>query len=208
MLTSIQSFLLSQIALSSLPLGLFIILTITVVVFALIAALLIGVLGAAVFIVICVGIGLIILLPTLFVTTFAAAFIWLWGVGAYFIIKWFNQKEVPGIHKPLDEGMNGMGLDALTGSGKPPGDPHAANGTSEKAANGEPKEGPGAKKASQRKIPGVDEVGKATGIDISDPKKAADVGRVLGKTQDVGKTKEMIDGAAGGAKGVVPGGLL
>ena len=182
--------------------------TITVVVFALIAALLIGVLGAAVFIVICVGIGLIILLPTLFVTTFAAAFIWLWGVGAYFIIKWFNQKEVPGIHKPLDEGINGMGLDALTGSGKPPGDPHAANGTSEKAANGEPKGGPGAKKASQRKIPGVDEVGKATGIDISDPKKAADVGRVLGKTQDVGKAKEMIDGAAGGAKGVVPGGLL
>ena len=203
-----QSFLLSQIALSSLPLGLFLIMSITVVVFALIAALLIGVLGAAVFIVICVGIGLIILLPTLFVTTFAAAFIWLWGVGAYFIIKWFNQKEVPGIHKPLDEGMNGMSLDALTGCGKPPGDPHAANETQEKPANGGPKEGHGAKKASQRKPPGVDEVGKATGIDISDPKKAADVGKVLGKTHDVGKAKEMIDGAAGGAKGVVPGGLL
>ena len=101
-----------------------------------------------------------------------------------------------------------MGLDALTGSGKPPGDPHAANGTSEKSENGGPKEGHGAKKTPQRKIPGVDEVGKATGIDISDPKKAADVGKVLGKTQDVGKAKEMIDGAAGGAKGVVPGGVL
>lgn len=206
-----QSFILSQVALSSLPLGLFIILTITVVVFALIAALLIGVLGAVIFIVVCVGIGLIILLPTLFVTTFAAAFIWLWGVGAYFIVKWFNQKEIPGIHKPFEEGMNGMGLDALTGGGKPPGDPHAANGASGKEANGKPKEGQanGApKKTPQRKIPGVDEVGKATGIDISDPKKAADVGKVLGKTQDVGKAKDMIGGAAGGVRGSVPGGLL
>ncbi|KAG7005211.1 hypothetical protein G7Y79_00021g050780 [Physcia stellaris] len=200
------SFILSQVALSSLPLGLFIILTITVIVFALIAALLIGVLGAVIFIVVCVGIGLIILLPTLFVTTFAAAFIWLWGVGAYFIVKWFNQKEIPGIHKPFEEGMNGMGLDALTGSGKPPGDP------SGKEANGKPKGGQanGAppKKNPPRKIPGVDEVGKATGIDISDPKKAADVGKVLGKTQDVGKAKDLIGGAAGGVKGSVPGGLL
>ena len=144
-------------------------------------------------------------------TTFAAAFIWLWGVGAYFIVKWFNQKEIPGIHKPFEEGMNGMGLDALTGSGKPPGDPHAADGGSGKEANGKPKGGQanGApKKNPPRKIPGVDEVGKATGIDISDPKKAADVGKVLGKTQDVGKAKDMIGGAAGGVKGSVPGGLL
>ena len=107
--------------------------------------------------------------------------------------------------------MQGMGLDALTGSGKPPGDPHGANGTSEKTANGGPKEGQAnsrSKKGQQKKIPGVDEVGKATGIDISDPKKAADVGKVLGKTQDVGKAKEMIGGAAGGVKGSVPGGLL
>lgn len=107
--------------------------------------------------------------------------------------------------------MNGMGLDALTGSGKPPGDPHAADGTSGKEANGKPKGGQanGApKKTPPRKIPGVDEVGKATGIEISDPKKAADVGKVLGKTQDVGKAKDMIGGAAGGVKGSVPGGLL
>ena len=179
--------------------------------FALIAAILIGVVGAALFIVVCVGIGLIILLPTLFVTTFAAAFIWLWGVGAYFIVKWFNKKEIPGIHKPFEEGMQGMGLDALNGTGKPPGDPHAAEETSEKTANGGPKESRangGPKKGQQKKIPGVDEVGKATGIDISDPKKAADVGKVLGKTQDVGKAKDMLGGAAGGVKGSVPGGLL
>lgn len=101
-----------------------------------------------------------------------------------------------------------MSLDALTGSGKPPGDPHAADGTPEKATNGGAKDGHGAKKAPPRKLPGVEEVGKATGIDISDPKKAADVGKVLGKTQDVGKAKEMIGGAAGGVKGSVPGGLL
>ena len=107
--------------------------------------------------------------------------------------------------------MQGMGLDALNGTGKPPGDPHAADGTSEKTANGGPKESRangGPKKGQQKKIPGVDEVGKATGIDISDPKKAADVGKVLGKTQDVGKAKDMLSGAAGGVKGSVPGGLL
>ena len=160
---------------------------------------------------VCVGIGLIILLPTLFVTTFAAAFIWLWGIGAYFIVKWFNQKEVPGIHKPFDEGVQGVGLDALTGSGKPPGDPHAANGTSEKQENGGAKEGHAnnaPKKTPPRKVPGVEEVGKATGIDISDPKKAADVCKVLGKTHDVGKAKDMIGSAGGGIKGAVPGGLL
>lgn len=42
----------------------------------------------------------------LFVTTFAAAFIWLWGVGGYYILKWFNKKEIPGINAPLPEGMS------------------------------------------------------------------------------------------------------
>ena len=107
--------------------------------------------------------------------------------------------------------MQGMGLDAITGSGKPPGDPHAVNGAAEKQENDSADKGQanGApKKTAQKKLPGVDEVSKATGIDISDPKKAADVGKVLGKTQDVGKAKELIGGAGGGVKGAVPGGLL
>lgn len=195
------------------PLGLFLILTITIFIFALLAALIIGVLGAVLFSVVCVGIGLIILLPTLFVTTFAAAFIWLWGIGAYYILKWFNKKEVPGIHKPFPEGMQGQGLDALQGKGAAPGDPHGqkekpkqqqqANGV-----NGHPKH------AEKKKYPGIEEVQKATGVDLSDPKKAADFGAVAGKTGDLNKAKEQVmgakdqvTGAVGGVKGAA-GGVL
>ena len=177
-------------------------------------------LGAVVFTVVCVGIALIILLPTLFVTTFAAAFIWLWGVGAYFIVKWFNKKEIPGVHKPLGEGMEGMGLEALSGKGAP-GDPNAADGAPK---DGAPKEGErkqpnghkangahkanGTPKAGEKKMPGVDEVQKATGVDLSDPKKAAEFGKVMGRTGDVNKAKDAVGGVAGGVKGAasnVPG---
>lgn len=209
----LASFLLSQVALSSVPLGLFLILTITVFIFALLAAVIIGVLGAVLFSVVCVGIGLIILLPTLFVTTFAAAFIWLWGVGAYYIVKWFNKKEVPGIHKPFPEGMKGAeGLDALQGKGAAPGDPHGAQEEKPKqqpnGVNGAPKQ------AEKKKYPGIEEVQKATGVDLSDPKKAADFGAVAGKTNDLNKAKEQVTGAkdqvtgaVGGVKGAA-GGVL
>ncbi len=213
-----QSFILSQVSLSSLPIGLFLILTITVFIFALVAALILAVLGAVVFTVVCVGIALIILLPTLFVTTFAAAFIWLWGVGAYFIVKWFNKKEIPGIHKPLGEGMQGMGLDALEGKGAAPGVPNATDDGVKKDADRteeEKKHQPNGHKANgapklgeKKKVPGVDEVQKATGVDLSDPKKAADFGKVMGKTGDVNKAKDAVGGVAGGVKGVtgkVPG---
>lgn len=111
-----------------------------------------------------------------------------------------------------------MGLDALEGKGAPPGDPNAADDGIERdddgkegkkkhqpnghKANGTPK--PGEKK----KVPGVDEVQKATGVDLSDPKKAADFGKVMGKTGDVNKAKDVVGGAAGGVKGLtgkVPG---
>lgn len=111
----LASFLLSQIALSGLPIFLFIILTITVVIFALLAGLLVGLLGAILFILIAVGFALAFLLPTLFFTTFAAVAVWLWGMGAYYILKWFNGKEVPGIHTPMaDELKKATGLDNLT----------------------------------------------------------------------------------------------
>ncbi|KAL8816885.1 MAG: hypothetical protein Q9191_008250 [Dirinaria sp. TL-2023a] len=206
----LASFLLSQVALSSVPLGLFLILTITVFIFALLAAVIIGVLGAVLFSVVCVGIGLIILLPTLFVTTFAAAFIWLWGVGAYYIVKWFNKKEVPGIHKPFPEGMQGEGLDALQGKGAAPGDPHGAQKEKPKqqpnGVNGTPKQPKQAEK--KNKYPGIEEVQKATGVDLSDPKKAADFGAVAGKTGDLNKAKEQVMGAKDqvtGAKDQVTG---
>lgn len=199
--------------------------TITVVVFSIIAALILALLAAVIFSVVCVGFALIILFPTLFITTAAASFIWLWGVGGYYILKWFNKKEIPGIHKPMGEGMGGdLGLDALTGDKAPPPpsekpNGHAANGS----ANGHPKEGGQAKQGSPSKQGGqakqgkkegglgklpagdkLDGVGKSTGIDIKNPKEAADVGKVAGKASNAGG---QATNAIGGAKGAVGGTL-
>lgn len=117
----LASFLLSQIALSGMPLALFALMTLTVFIFALLAGILVGVLGALLFIVAAVGFALIILLPVLFFTTGAAVFIWLWGMGAYFIVKWFNQKEIPGVHTDLAGGLSkASGLGDLPGIGGNP----------------------------------------------------------------------------------------
>lgn len=118
----LASFLLANIALSGIPLGLFFVMTLSVAVFALVAGLLVGVIGAALFIVFAAGTALIVLLPVLFFTTTAASFVWLWGVGTYYIVKWFNKEEVPGVHKPMAEGLadqTGLkdSLPALNGEG-------------------------------------------------------------------------------------------
>ncbi|MCJ1423760.1 hypothetical protein MMC29_001644 [Sticta canariensis] len=221
----LASFIFSQIALSGIPLGLFVVMTITVIIFSLLGALLVGLLGALVFIVVAIGFALIILLPTLFVTTFAAAFIWLWGVGGYYLLKWFSGKEIPGIHTPFKDGS---GLEAITGNGGPEGEEKAANGGPKEdrvetsSPNGTPKQSEGGKKKPTEKNGPVDEVtgkidgvtekvdgvtdkvpgggkvgdaGKAAGVDVSDPKKAADVGKVAGKFGDL---KKAVDTGGGG----------
>lgn len=178
--------------------GLFIIMTITVVIFSIVAALILALLAAVVFSVVCVGFALIILFPTLFITTAAASFIWLWGFGAYYILKWFNKKEIPGIHKPLGEGAgNELGLDALTGNKAPPQPSEKANGHAVNgSANGQAKEGkeegasgkPPKLDGATKHVPGgkqLDGVGKSTGVDTNnpDPKKGAELGKNLaGKT--------------------------
>lgn len=181
------SFLLSQIALSGIPLSLFVVMTIGVLVFALVAGLVIAVLGALVFTVFCVGVALIVLLPTLFITTFAGVFIWLWGLAAYYILKWFNQKDIPGIHTDLKGGLmdkSGLSdLPALNGSaeGPPPADrppklDRQPNGSAEKKQGGK-------------------DTGKSTGADVG----------------GVGDAKKKADNAtkvADGIKGSIPGGAL
>lgn len=115
----LAAFLLSQLALSGGPLALFFIMSLTVLVFALLAGIIVGVVGALLFTVFCVGVALLVLLPTLFITTFAACFIFLWGIGAYYIVKWFNQKDVPGIHTGAVDGTKSQlglgGIPALNG---------------------------------------------------------------------------------------------
>ncbi|KAI9729951.1 MAG: hypothetical protein M1834_006148 [Cirrosporium novae-zelandiae] len=126
----LASFLLSQIAISGIPLALFIVMTIGVFVFSIIAGLLIGLLGALLFTAFCVGIALLVLLPTLFLTTTAAAFVWLWGLGTYYILKWFNQKDVPGIHKPMGDSLKKQFSGGLNGT--PLGDQKNEDGGGEK----------------------------------------------------------------------------
>lgn len=110
-LTLTQGFLLTNFALTGLPLLLFIVFTITVFVFSLVAALLVGVLAALAFTVFMVGIALIIILPTVFMTTMGATFLFLWGLGGYYIVKWFNEDS-----GPAAEGEAiGDKLNALTG---------------------------------------------------------------------------------------------
>jgi Promethin len=138
----LAAFLLSQIALSGIPLALFCIMSITVLVFALLAGIIVGLLGAVLFTVFCLGLALIILLPTLFMTTFAGTFIFLWGLGAYYIVKWFNKKDVPGVHSGVSEGLQKqMGLDnlpALNGSAPPPApEKPRKEASSEKNAHGQ-----------------------------------------------------------------------
>jgi len=92
----VTAFLLTNIALSGGPLLLFIVFTITVFTFSLIAALLIGLVAALLFTVLMVLVALFVVLPTVFLTTFAASFIYLWGLGGYYIIKLFNDIEGSG----------------------------------------------------------------------------------------------------------------
>ena len=165
--------------------------TISVAVFALIAALIIGLLGAVLFIVVAVGFALIILLPTLFVTTAAATFIWLWGLAGYYILKKFNQKEIPGIHTDMKEGS----LDAIMGKPKPTSQEDGESDEKPKQANGGAKEGKGMNGVADK----VGNAGKSTGVDVGNPKEAADLGKHAGKATNAAQN------TAGGAKGAVTG---
>ncbi|KAF2788490.1 hypothetical protein K505DRAFT_286014 [Melanomma pulvis-pyrius CBS 109.77] len=107
----LAAFLLTQIALTGFPLFLFITFTVTVFLFALIAALLIGVLVAVLFTVFMVGVALLVILPTIFITTFSATFLFLWGLGGYYILKWLNHGKVPA----PDGTAIGDKLNSLTG---------------------------------------------------------------------------------------------
>ena len=155
--------------------------TITVVVFSLLAALILALLAAVIFSVVCIGFALIILFPVLFFTTAGASFIWLFGVGAYYILKWFNQKEIPGIHKGMGEGVGqDLGLDAITGAGE--GSAPQANGSADGEAGEGKEEGPAGKVPGGKNLEGV---GKSTGVDVNNanPKKAAEAGKgAAGKT--------------------------
>lgn len=86
--------------------------TISIAIFAVLVALILAVLGSVLFILFFAGVALIFLLPTLFITTAIATFVWLWGLGTYYILKRFNKKPIPGIHTSLKDGLiDNLGAD-------------------------------------------------------------------------------------------------
>lgn len=205
----LASFLLSQLALSGPAIALFVIMSITVLVFALIAGILIGLVGALLFIVFAVGVALIFLLPTLFFTTFAAVFIWLWGMGAYMIVKWFNKKDVPGVHVPLADGVRKQtGLDGLLPLGSD-GKGQQADGMAK--ANGDGPEKPvrkAGKPAGQQQNHSTETNGDEHGDDKENKppsnkshspvtKKVSSVGKSTGVEKHVGDVKKNVGGVTG-----------
>lgn len=208
----LASFLLSQIALSGMPLALFALMTLTVFIFALLAGILVGVLGALLFIVAAVGFALIVLLPVLFFTTGAAVFIWLWGMGAYFIVKWFNQKDVPGVHTDLAGGLSkATGLGDLPGVGGNPLNDEgldlksALNGSSKQqgsqneSPNGQKSEKPDkSEKADKASTTGAQH--HTDGKENSHPRKLASRPNSTGPA---GKATGAVDGVGKGVSGTV-----
>ncbi|KAK6439481.1 hypothetical protein LTR95_004314 [Oleoguttula sp. CCFEE 5521] len=86
----LSAFLGMNFAITGVPLFLFVLFSLTVFIFALLVGLVVGLLGAVAFTLVMVGTALVVVLPTLFFTTFAATFLFLWGLGGYYILKWAN----------------------------------------------------------------------------------------------------------------------
>jgi hypothetical protein len=118
---------------------------------------LIALLGAVLFIVFMIGVALVVVLPTLFFTTFAASFLFLWGLGGYYLLKWCNEGEQPaeagkgigdvinnftgGRMNWLVDGTRKKQEDIAAGVDKTP-KMHGNDGKEEKGSNGQANGGP------------------------------------------------------------------
>ncbi|KAK5130755.1 hypothetical protein LTR08_001700 [Meristemomyces frigidus] len=111
----ISAFLGMNLALTGIPLGLFALFTLTVALFSLVVGLLLGLLAAVLFILFAVGIALTIVLPAVLFTTMTACFLFLWGLGGYYILKWANGNSEGQSQEGGGSGAIGDKLNALTG---------------------------------------------------------------------------------------------
>lgn len=185
----LSAFLLTNFALTGPPLFLFVLFSLTVFVFALVVALLVGLLVAVGFTVFAVVLALLVLFPVTFFTTLAASFLFLWGLGGYYIFKWFNRGD-----KPAPDGaavgdklnaLTGGRLDFVMGNARQKqieGD--KANGSPQ--ANGKPKAN-----GTPAKMPG--------GMGVNDLKKHADISKhaeMVKKNANVGNATSKINDAA------------
>src|ERR1700761_7649915 len=162
-----------NIAITGVPLFLFIMFTISVLIFALLVGIILGVLAAVLFTVFCVGVALTIVLPTIMFTTMAATFLFLWGLGGYYILKWANSQPGQPDEKPLlGSGSIGDSINNLTG-GKLTGFMDAAKAERAKGdisgfSDEHTKPKPPPEKNEQQPNGGIDNAqnaSKATGVD-------------------------------------------
>ncbi|THZ64453.1 hypothetical protein D6C86_02446 [Aureobasidium pullulans] len=211
----LSAFLLTNIALTGPPMFLFILFTLTVFIFSLVVALLVGLLVAIGFTLFMVIVALVILFPTVFFTTLAACFFFLWGLGGYYLLKWFNKGESPAAQgDAIGDKINaltGGRLDFIMGGARQEYPDHSGqNGKDE----GSPKQN-----GKPRKL--QDNPAKSTGVDMGKQadsiKKNANVGNVTNKATKQanldGVTKQAgadgvtkkTDGVTGTAKGLAGG---
>lgn len=219
-LPSCQAFLLTNIALTGPPMFLFILFTLTVFIFSLVVALLVGLLVAIGFTLFMVLVALVILFPTVFFTSLAACFFFLWGLGGYYLMKWFNKGETPAAEgEAIGDKINnltGGRLDFIMGNARKEYPDHSnQNGTGEKEDN---KNG-AQQNGKPRKL--QDGSAKSSGVDMSKQadsiKKNANVGNVsnkvtkqanldgVTKTAGVDGVSKKADGTTGVVKGVAGG---
>jgi Promethin len=90
----LATFLYSQIAFSGTPIVIFILFTIGVFLFSFLSALIVAAVIALAFTGLCVGFALLVLLPTVIVTTFIGVTAWICGWTLYYIVsKWLVKRE-------------------------------------------------------------------------------------------------------------------
>ncbi len=205
-----QAFLLCQFALTGFPLFMFVVFTITVFVFSLVAALLIGVLVALVFTVFMVGVALLVILPTTFLAAMAATFVFLWGLGGYYILKWFNKGESPAapgmaIGDKLND-LTGGRIGFLMDSARSNEQNSVSDSDSKKSDEKRSEKSTPQKKSANGGPPKLnpgdvtDKVGKTVNVD--GVKKQVDVDGVTKKVGNVTNTAGAAKGALGGVTGL------
>ncbi|KAG9520077.1 hypothetical protein E4T50_08095 [Aureobasidium sp. EXF-12298] len=202
----LSAFLLTNIALTGPPMFLFILFTLTVFIFSLVVALLVALLVAIGFTLFMVVIALVILFPTVFFTSLAACFFFLWGLGGYYLLKWFNKGETPAADgEAIGDKINaltGGRLDFIMGGARKEYPDHSGQNGSKDEASPKPNGKPRKLQDNPAKSSGVDLGKQADSI-----KKNANVGNATNQatkqTNLDGVTKQAgVDGATKKADGV------
>lgn len=102
---TLQSFITTQLALSFLPLLLFIAFALSTVAFSLAAA--------VIFSLFWIGVAFMLLIPTLLVTSSIAVLVWGWAVGSFLIARWLYRHSPVAVQGDLGVDVAGKHLEVV-----------------------------------------------------------------------------------------------